>query len=184
VTSESSVFITAQIRVLTFIFVIFAICFTIFEWRFQIEADNKQEQDLSSVGFDWTICKIKTYLNLKDPGICPGDVNPARVDYPHTAFESFLLSGIGVLIFIAFGSDVAIYRHWRIIGEHAKMKNWTLLKDLIIYGKVKSSTSAGGASGTTANSSGGGSSGSGSHRVSARSASTHSVGLQDTEENL
>jgi hypothetical protein len=34
------------------------------------------------------------------------------VDYPHTVFESFLLSGIGFLIFIAFGSDHSIFRQW------------------------------------------------------------------------
>jgi hypothetical protein len=36
----------------------------------------------------------------------------ARIDYGHTAFESFLLSGIGILIFIAFGADIGIYQHW------------------------------------------------------------------------
>lgn len=35
-----------------------------------------------------------------------------RIDYEHTAFESFLLSGIGILIFIAFGSDKQIYLQW------------------------------------------------------------------------
>lgn len=35
-----------------------------------------------------------------------------RIDYNHTAVESFLLSGIGILIFIGFGADVNIYIHW------------------------------------------------------------------------
>lgn len=38
--------------------------------------------------------------------------NSYRIDYNHTAFESFLLSGIGILIFIAFGSDKQIYFQW------------------------------------------------------------------------
>jgi hypothetical protein len=35
-----------------------------------------------------------------------------RVDYGHTVFESFLLSGIGLLIFIVFASDHLIFKQW------------------------------------------------------------------------
>eukprot|EP00026_Physarum_polycephalum_P002509 Phypoly_transcript_02516.p1 GENE.Phypoly_transcript_02516~~Phypoly_transcript_02516.p1 ORF type:complete len:784 (+),score=67.50 Phypoly_transcript_02516:366-2717(+) len=134
--SESRVFIVAQIRVLTFIFVIFAICFTIFEWRFQIEGRNRKF-NLAQVGIRWTYCKIKVLLQYADanPLDCPSEHNPARVDYAHTAFESFLLSGIGLLISIAFGSDPGIYKHWGKIFTLISMREWGRLKLLVVTGK-------------------------------------------------
>jgi hypothetical protein len=67
-----------------------------------------------------------------NPDSCPGDTNPARsssylslslsfsftspflyrISYSRTAGESFVLSGIGALIFVAFGADLGIYTHW------------------------------------------------------------------------
>jgi hypothetical protein len=72
---------------------------------------------------------MKTFLKLPNPGLCPQTTSPARyyylifaivwllsalcrIEYAHTAFESFLLSGIGLLIFIGFGTDPGIYQHW------------------------------------------------------------------------
>eukprot|EP00026_Physarum_polycephalum_P008190 Phypoly_transcript_08269.p1 GENE.Phypoly_transcript_08269~~Phypoly_transcript_08269.p1 ORF type:complete len:481 (+),score=24.34 Phypoly_transcript_08269:99-1445(+) len=93
---------SVQIRCLVFIVVNFIICFTLFEWRIKIQLDNKNRQ----VGLSWIYCKIATQLIKGYTGDCPGSVNPARINYPHTIFESVLLSGIGVLIFMAFGSDL------------------------------------------------------------------------------
>eukprot|EP00026_Physarum_polycephalum_P003258 Phypoly_transcript_03268.p1 GENE.Phypoly_transcript_03268~~Phypoly_transcript_03268.p1 ORF type:complete len:618 (+),score=53.14 Phypoly_transcript_03268:122-1975(+) len=76
--SENSIFVTAQVRVLIFIFVIFAICFTIFEWRFQIEGENRKG-NLAQVGLNWAYCKIKFQMKISDNmDECPGDINPAR----------------------------------------------------------------------------------------------------------
>jgi len=134
VTSGFDIFLRTQVRVLIFIFVILAIFFTIFEWRFAVQSTTDKEH-LDSVGLNWAYCKMKTALNKTDPGYCPGDHNPARVDYGHTVFESFLLSGIGMLIFIAFGSDHLIFSQWAIMFRLVFHGEWEKLRDLIISGK-------------------------------------------------
>lgn len=124
----------AQIRGLIFIFVVFVITFTLFQWRLQIEADNRKD-DLVEVGLKWTYCKMKTFLNLPDPGYCPGDTNPARINYAHTVFESVLLSGIGMVIFIGFGADIGIYVHWHKIAKLARAREWRKAFDLVAHGR-------------------------------------------------
>lgn len=131
----------AQVRILIFIFVVFAICFTIFEWRFQIEAIN-QRDNLLAVGLAWTYCKIKKAAFYPNPGVCDGDTNPARIDYAHTSFESFLLSGLGLLIFIGFGADMGIYRHWAKVGKIVLKREWGTLHDFIFTGKDPFSSSS------------------------------------------
>eukprot|EP00026_Physarum_polycephalum_P008078 Phypoly_transcript_08156.p1 GENE.Phypoly_transcript_08156~~Phypoly_transcript_08156.p1 ORF type:complete len:491 (+),score=48.49 Phypoly_transcript_08156:83-1474(+) len=127
----------AQVRILIFIFMVFVICFTIFEWRLQIARSST----VAAVGLQWTYCRIRSFiLNQTDPS-CLGEQNPARIDYRHTAFESFVLSGIGILIFIGFGADPNIYKHWYKLFRLAYAKEWEKMWGLIVDGKDPFKTS-------------------------------------------
>jgi len=135
-TAENSIIIYAQVRVLVYILGIFGMAFTLFEWRLEIEHDNRSG-NLATKGLEWTYCKIKISLQLPDadPAVCPGDINPARINYAHTAFESFLLSGAGLLVFIAACSDISVFHHW---GKIFKLIWWNQrenLHDLVCFGK-------------------------------------------------
>lgn len=125
----------AQIRVMLFIFVVIIICFTIFEWRFQIESGNSRHE-YDAVGFAWVVCKIKVAVNFfASTGYCPTDTPPSRINYPHTAAESFLISSIGFLMACAFATDLGIYRHWSKLFMLASSGEWFQLKEFVLWGK-------------------------------------------------
>jgi len=130
--SGNSIIFSAQARVLVFIFVIFVMMFTIFEWRLEIEVGNRS--NMSEIGLQWIYCKIKTNL-VPDPGYCPESRDPARIDYSRTYFESLLLSGLGFFIFFAFGLDMSLYLHWLVIFKLIWAREMTLLKNLVLFGK-------------------------------------------------
>jgi len=81
-----------------------------------------------------------------------GATNPARINFQHTAFESFVLSGIGILIFIAFGADHKIYRHWYKLIRLTWSRDWEGLKGLVIHGKDPFGSSKGSKSRENSNS--------------------------------
>lgn len=126
----------AQVRILLFILMVFIICLTIFQWRFEIEKINS-DNNFTSVGLNWVFCKMRNSINLplEDAGYCPEKTNPARISYSRTSFESFVLSGIGILIFLGFGSDPAIYRHWMKLFKLAMKQNWQGIREFVLLGK-------------------------------------------------
>eukprot|EP00026_Physarum_polycephalum_P011023 Phypoly_transcript_11214.p1 GENE.Phypoly_transcript_11214~~Phypoly_transcript_11214.p1 ORF type:complete len:402 (+),score=35.43 Phypoly_transcript_11214:149-1207(+) len=122
----------AQMRVLVFIVIVFVICVSIFEWRFEIEGAKSKEK----VGLDWAYCKMQIALGVPvDPNTCPGETNPARIQYSRTVGECFVLSGIGLLIFVGFGADIDVIKHWFKIFKLISTRDWDLLQELIVYGK-------------------------------------------------
>jgi hypothetical protein len=83
------------------------------------------------MGIYWTYCKIISQLVSGYQGNCAGNINPAkyeivggkenmliiyRINYGHTVVESLLLSGIGVLIFLAFACDTSMIKFVRTIS--------------------------------------------------------------------
>jgi hypothetical protein len=95
----------------------------------QVHAERKIQK-----GIDWTYCKIARILVDDYKGDCDGETNPARINYPHTVFESMLLSGIGVLIFLAFGLDFSLFLYFNTIWKYAREKRWRKIMTLIAYG--------------------------------------------------
>eukprot|EP00026_Physarum_polycephalum_P003730 Phypoly_transcript_03744.p1 GENE.Phypoly_transcript_03744~~Phypoly_transcript_03744.p1 ORF type:complete len:726 (+),score=31.94 Phypoly_transcript_03744:49-2226(+) len=118
ISAANQMLLNVTIRCLLFILCVFCIGFTLLEWRFKIQFDNKSRQ----IGLNWTYCKIATQiLGTEYKGDCPGDVNPARINYPHTVFESLLLSGLGALFFLAFGSDPNLLAFVKVVSLFLKI---------------------------------------------------------------
>lgn len=120
ISSQSTVAIKAQRRIITLIALMLVLFALVFEWRFALDAAVKD--GFKDVDFAWGLCKIKQQLQIDDgnPGHCPGDKFPKVFNYSHTMFSTFLCSSLGLFIFLIFGTDIRIYRMWANIFIMAK----------------------------------------------------------------
>lgn len=123
--------VAAQRRVAFLITFLGLIILVILEWRIEIEAIglNTMRSNITK----WFLCKIKTELNLPNPGECPGDVSPSGISYGHAMLVTVLCASLGIIVFCVFGFDKEIYKVWPLVfttvtQTHNYEELWKVIK--------------------------------------------------------
>eukprot|EP00026_Physarum_polycephalum_P008274 Phypoly_transcript_08356.p1 GENE.Phypoly_transcript_08356~~Phypoly_transcript_08356.p1 ORF type:complete len:378 (+),score=54.52 Phypoly_transcript_08356:340-1473(+) len=119
-----------QGRIIFFLIFLFVLFIIIFQWR--VGLDVQDVSAIKSLDLAWGICKVKINLGLTtDNSGCPEDHVPRRVNFANTTFETVLAASFGLVIFVAFGSDPAVYIFW---AKLFRLRSWDDIKAFIYEG--------------------------------------------------
>eukprot|EP01111_Echinosteliopsis_oligospora_P000222 TRINITY_DN10207_c0_g1_i2.p1 TRINITY_DN10207_c0_g1~~TRINITY_DN10207_c0_g1_i2.p1 ORF type:complete len:206 (-),score=27.63 TRINITY_DN10207_c0_g1_i2:74-691(-) len=128
----------AQRRIGIFLVALLFMFIMVLEYRVQLN-DGQTLTALQSAR-KWGSCKIKTDLGFPDAGICPEDRPNFRISYTHNMVETIIIAAFGIVAFLCFGTDKAIYVRWRNISRMIYNKEWGNLKKYIAQTEARSAT--------------------------------------------
>eukprot|EP00026_Physarum_polycephalum_P003019 Phypoly_transcript_03028.p1 GENE.Phypoly_transcript_03028~~Phypoly_transcript_03028.p1 ORF type:complete len:736 (+),score=120.46 Phypoly_transcript_03028:316-2523(+) len=125
--------IIAQRRILVVTAILIIIFGASYGYRFSATRDVIVDSVIAQD--KWIACKLRSELfGLPYPPTCDSDINPFRKSMASMTFQNTFLPFIGIIVFVSFGSEPRIYRHWVALARCVKERDFSKLRGYVLHG--------------------------------------------------